>query len=96
MAGDLTISGERENILVMRKTADGKQEGYRIDLTDLQNLADSPAYYLQQDDIIYVQPNNKKKRDTTPNGNTPYTPAFWVSMGSFAITIATLILTLTK
>ena len=96
MAGDFTISGERENILVMRKTADGKQEGYRIDLTDLQNLADSPAYYLQQDDIIYVQPNNKKKRDTTPNGNTPYTPAFWVSMGSFAITIATLILTLTK
>lgn len=96
MAGDLTISGERENILVMRKTAEGKQEGYRIDLTDLQNLADSPAYYLQQDDIIYVQPNNKKKRDTTPNGNTPYTPAFWVSMGSFAITIATLILTLTK
>ena len=96
MAGDLTISGERENILVMRKTADGKQEGYRIDLTDLQNLADSPAYYLQQDDIIYVQPNNKKKRDTTPNVYTPYTPAFWVSMGSFAITIATLILTLTK
>ena len=96
MAGDLTISGERENLLVLRKTADGKQEGYRIDLTDLQNLADSPAYYLQQDDIIYVQPNNKKKRDTTPNGNTPYTPAFWVSMGSFAITIATLILTLTK
>lgn len=96
MAGDLTMNGQRDNILVMRQTADGKQEGYRIDLTDLQELANSPAYYLQQDDIIYVQPNNKAKRETTPNGNTPYTPSFWVSMGSFAITIATLILTLTK
>lgn len=80
----------------MRRYEDGKQEGYRIDLTDMATLAQSPAYFLQQDDVIYVEPNDKLKRETTPNGNTPYTPAFWVSMGSFAITIATLILTLTK
>lgn len=96
MAGDLTINAERENILVMRKNPDGKQTGYRIDVTDMQNLAQSPVYYLQQDDVIYVQPNDKKKRETTPNGNTPYTPSFWVSMGSFAVTIATLIITLAK
>lgn len=96
MAGDLTMNGERENILVMRKDGNGKQQGFRIDLTDMQSLANSPAYYLQQDDVIYVQPNDKKKRDTTPNGNTPYTPSFWISMGSFAVTIATLIITLTR
>lgn len=96
MAGDLRINAERKNILVMRKTDGGKQEGYRVDLTDMATLANSPAYYLQQDDIIYVEPNDKLKRETTPNGNTPYTPSFWVSMGSFAITIATLVITLTK
>lgn len=96
MAGDLKINAERNNILVLRKNVDGKQEGYRIDLTDMHNLAQSPVYYLQQDDVIYVEPNDKLKRETTPNGNTPYTPSFWVSMGSFAVTIATLIITLSK
>lgn len=96
MAGDLTINGMRENILVMRNLGDGKQEAYRINLLNAQELATSPVYYLQQDDVIYVEPNDKAKRETTPNGNTPYTPSFWVSMGSFGITIATLIITLTK
>lgn len=96
MAGDLTMNGLRENILVMRNVGSGKQEAYRINLLDAQQLASSPVYYLQQDDIIYVEPNDKKKRETTPNGNTPYTPSFWVSMGSFGVTIATLVITLTK
>lgn len=96
MAGDLTINAERENILVMRRKDDGRQEGYRVDFTDMKNLSQSPVYYLQQEDVIYVQPNDKKKRETTPSGNTPYTPSFWVSMGSFAATIATLIITLVR
>lgn len=96
MAGDLKINALRENILVMRQNDTGQLEGYRINLLDMQSLASSPVYYLQQDDIIYVEPNNKLKRETTPNGNTPYTPSFWISLGSSAITIITLILTLTK
>jgi len=96
MAGDLTINGERNNILVMRNLGHGKQEAYRVSLLNAQELASSPVYYLQQDDVIYVEPNDKKKRETTPNGSTPYTPAFWVSLGSFGITIATLVITLTK
>lgn len=96
MAGDLTVNGVRDNILVMRQTEEGKQESYRVDLTNASSLASSPVFYLQQDDVIYVEPNDKKKRETTPNGNTPYTPSFWVSMGSFAVTIATLIITLAK
>lgn len=96
MAGDLKINAQRENILVMRQTDAGKMEGYRVSLLDMQSLASSPVYYLQQDDIVYVEPNNKLKRETTPNGNTPYTPSFWISLGSSAITIITLILTLSK
>lgn len=95
-AGDLTINGVRDNILVMRNLGGGKQEAYRVNLLNMKDLASSPVYYLQQDDVIYVEPNDKAKRETTPNGNTPHTPSFWVSMGSFAVTIATLIITITK
>lgn len=96
MAGDLTMNGLRENVLVMRKNSEGVQEGYRVDLTNLQELARSPAYYLQQDDIIYVEPNNTAKRSTTPVGNSAYSPAFWVSLISVVTTIATLVITLTR
>ncbi len=96
MAGDLKMNGMRNNILVMRNMGGGKMEAYRVNLLNAQELASSPVYYLQQDDVIYVEPNDKAKRETTPNGNTPYTPSFWVSMGSFAITIVTLVITLTR
>lgn len=96
MAGDLTMNGMRENILVMRNLGDGRQEAYRVNLLNAQELASSPAFYLQQEDLIYVEPNDKAKRETTPNGNTPYTPSFWISMASFGITITTLIITLSK
>ncbi|MCM1163212.1 MAG: polysaccharide biosynthesis/export family protein [Muribaculaceae bacterium] len=96
MAGDLTMNGMRENILVMRNLGGGQQEAYRVNLLNAQELASSPVYYLQQDDLIYVEPNDKAKRETTPNGNTPYTPGFWISLTSFGFTIATLVTTLTK
>lgn len=96
MAGDLTVNGQRENILVMRTNSEGVQEAHRVNLLDAQGLVSSPVYYLQQDDVIYVEPNDKKKRETTPSGNTPYTPSFWVSIGSFAVTVATLIVTIAK
>lgn len=96
MAGDLKMNGLRENILVMRNIGNGKQEAYRVNLLNAQELASSPVFYLQQDDVIYVEPNDKAKRESTPNGNTPYTPSFWISMGSFAVTIATLVITLTR
>lgn len=86
----------RENVTVIRETEKGKQQAYRIDLTDMSSITSSPVYYLQQNDVIYVEPNDKKKRETTPNGNTPYTPSFWVSMGSFGVTIATLIVTISN
>lgn len=96
MAGDLSRDGMRRNVIVFRQQPDGSQKAYRIDLTDMASLTASPVYHMQQSDVIYVEPNDKKKRETTPNGNTPYTPSFWVSIGSFAVTIATLITTLAR
>ena len=85
-----------EAIAVMREGPDGQQTVYKVDLTDMNQLSQSPVYYMQQNDVIYVEPNDKAKRNTTPNGNSPYTPAFWFSIASFALTIGTLVISLTK
>lgn len=89
-AGDLTIHGKRKDVLVMRNE-DGRETAYRIDLTDGRALLQSPAYYLQQDDVIYVAPNDVRKRQTTANGSTPLTPGFWISIASLLTTVAVLI-----
>ena len=94
-AGDLKNTGERTNILVIRKE-NGQEKAYRLDLTDTSKLMTSPAYYLQQDDTIYVEPNAKSKRETTSAGNAAYSPSFWISVGSVGLTLATLVVTLTK
>lgn len=96
MAGDLQTTGQRENVIVMRDDGKGGQTAYRIDLTDMKNVASSPVYYLQQNDVIYVEPNDKKKRETASVGNAPFQPSFWVSVGSVAVSIATLIITISK
>lgn len=90
MAGDLTINGQRENVLVTR-IVDGKTHTYRVDLTNGASLYTSPAYYLQQDDVIYVEPDDMKKRSTTVNGNNILSASFWVSIASLMTSIAVLI-----
>lgn len=96
MAGDVAPDGMRQNVTVMREGPNGQQTVYKVDLTDMKQLAQSPVYYMQQNDVIYVEPNDKAKRNTTPNGNSPFTPAFWFSIASFAMTIGTLVISLTK
>jgi polysaccharide biosynthesis/export protein len=61
MAGDLTIYGQRDNVLLVRENANGQRESVRIDLRD-KRLIDSRYYYLQQNDILYVQPSDTKSR----------------------------------
>lgn len=96
MAGDLKNTGQRENVMVIREGEGGKKATYFINLTDSKSVTNSPAYYLQQEDIVYVEPNDKAKRETTSAGNSPFTPAFWLSVTSSLIGIATFIITLTK
>ena len=90
-AGDLNITGMRENVLVVREE-NGQDKAYRIDLTDTRSLFESPAYYVQQNDIIYVEPNKVKKRQATESGNQVLTPSFWVTVASLLTTITALII----
>ena len=85
-AGDLTIDGKRENVTVIR-TENGVQTPYTVNLCDAQSIYSSPVYYIQQNDIIYVEPTQKKANESTPTSNMFNTPGFWMGLASFAITI---------
>ncbi|WP_223034498.1 polysaccharide biosynthesis/export family protein [Hanstruepera marina] len=67
MAGDLTIHGKRENVFLIREN-DGKKQFTQFDLTSV-NVVNSPNYYLQQNDVLYVQPNKAKVRSASYNQN---------------------------
>ena len=84
-AGDLTINGRRDNVLVMREE-NGKQLAYRIDLTNLQSIYNSPVYYLKQGDMIYVEPNENQARESTGTGNALTQPTLWISLASLLTT----------
>lgn len=88
MAGDLTINGRRDNIKVIRKDGD-QMRVYEINLTDLKKTAESPAFYLQQDDVVYVEPNDMRKRESTVNGDNVLSTSFWISVASLITTAVT-------
>lgn len=90
LAGDLTIQGKRENVLVIREE-NGEMKSYRLDLTNGSEMLKSPGYFLKQDDIVYVEPNGVRKRQTTVNGNTALSASFWVSVASLLTSVAVLI-----
>lgn len=90
LAGDLSMTGVRTNVRVIRMEG-GKEHAYEIDLTDPQSVYQSPVYYLQPNDIIYVDHNNMAKRNTTPMGSQAFTPSFWMSMASFVMSTVVLI-----
>ncbi len=90
-AGDLTINGERKNVMVHR-SVDGEDQTYTINLCDRQEVLTSPAFYLQQNDVVYVSPNNKRKREFRSTGNIFNQPAIYISLASLLTTIAVLLL----
>lgn len=90
MAGDLRITGNRKNILIVREE-NGKDIAYRVDLTDTKSLMESPAYYLRQNDVVYIEPNNTRKRQATETANVFYNPTVWVSVASVLASIAVII-----
>lgn len=89
-AGDLTINGVRNNVLVMREE-NGVKTAYRVDLTNADQLYSSPAFYLKQNDIVYVEPNAKRARESTGTGNAFQNPSLWISLASLLTTITVLI-----
>ena len=90
MAGDLTIYGQRQKVLVLRQE-DGIQRVYGVNLTSGEHIYTSPAYYLQQNDVVYVEPNNVRSRQSTVNGNNVRSTSFWISLASLLTSIGILI-----
>lgn len=95
LAGDLDINGMRNNIRVMRNE-NGETKVYIVDLTNSKDLYNSPAYYLHQDDVVYVEPTDKRKRDSTVNGNQALSVSFWLSVTSVLTSVAVLVTNLIR
>ncbi|MCR4922093.1 MAG: polysaccharide biosynthesis/export family protein [Bacteroidaceae bacterium] len=86
MAGDLTNSAHRDHVLVAREE-NGRRVVYELDLRDEAQVFQSPAYYMQQNDVVYVQPNKSQR----VRGSIGYT---WLSIGSTLVSIAVSIVSL--
>ncbi|WP_228384162.1 polysaccharide biosynthesis/export family protein [Sphingobacteruim zhuxiongii] len=85
LAGDLTIYGKRNNILVIREL-EGLKKEYRIDLTKRESL-NSPVYYLSQNDVIYIEPNGARVQTSKYTQNT----SVFVSVVGLIITVISVI-----
>ncbi|MBR5935225.1 MAG: polysaccharide biosynthesis/export family protein [Bacteroidaceae bacterium] len=95
LAGDLTINGQREDVALVRH--EGKQDIlYRLNLLDIEQIYASPAFYVQQGDVIYVTPNEKRQRESTINGNNVRSTSFWISISSLATSITTLLISVMR
>lgn len=91
LAGDLTINGQRDNITLIRHDGQ-KDHTYTLNMLDAHQLYSSPAFYVQQGDMIYVTPNDKRIRESTVNGNNVRSTSFWISLASLATSVAVLVL----
>lgn len=78
MCGDITIYGERDNVIVVRE-CEGKLIPISVDLTN-KTVFDSEAYYLQTNDIVYIEPNRVHKRVASEVSNVPQRFAFYVGL----------------
>lgn len=85
LAGGLRISGRRDNVLVVREE-NGEKKQYRINLTS-RNMLTSPIYYLQQNDVVYVEPNKAKMQDAAYTRST----GLFISLASVLISLLTII-----
>lgn len=90
MAGDMTVYGVRSEVIVTREN-NGERTIEVLDLTS-KDIFDSPAFYLQQNDVVYVKPNKYKAQ----SGEISQNRSFYLSLVSTAVSVATLIVTLTK
>lgn len=89
-AGDLTIYGKRNSILIIREI-DGVKSYNRVDITKA-GFINSPFYYLAQNDVVYVEPNKSRINAAAVGPNT----GVIISVSSLLITLITLIITSSK
>lgn len=85
LAGDLTIFGQRKNVLLIRNV-DGVTTKHYIDLTDAEFM-NSPEYYVKQNDVIYVSPNQARKSSSSYGPQT----TVWISIASVILGVLALV-----
>lgn len=90
-AGDLTIYGVRDKVKLIREDASGQKEIHTLNLNDA-NIISSPYYYLQQNDIVYVEPNKVKARNSGIGQST----SLWLTSTSILISLASLMYSILK
>ena len=91
LSGDMTVYGEREKVLLIRENSDGQKEWHRLNFCDA-NIMNSPYYYLQQNDIVYVEPNKLKKAQSSVGRSTN----IWLSIVTSFISAGALIYSIVK
>jgi polysaccharide export outer membrane protein len=91
LARDLTIYGQRDNVKVVRENSDGKREIAVLNLNDA-SILNSPFYYLQQNDVVYVTPNESKAKNSDIGSST----SLWFSGTSILISLASLLFNILK
>ena len=89
-AGDIDIYGKRDSVMIIRNENDQKKV-YILNLNSAKDVYSSDAYYIHQNDLIYVKSNDVKIRQRTVNGNNTRNLSFWASVVSVITTIAVLI-----
>ncbi len=86
-AGDLSVYGKRDSVMVIRQ--EGRQKRvFALSLAKAQDVFDSEAYYIHQDDVIYVKANDTKARQSLVPGNEGRSLSFWLSLASVLTSIA--------
>ena len=86
MAGDMTIYGQRDNVKILREQPDGTYEVHELDMRDA-NILNSPYYYLQQRDVVYVEPNEAMAQ----NAKIGTTTRLWVRGAAITISLGSLL-----
>jgi polysaccharide export outer membrane protein len=90
-AGDLSIYGVRDRVKLIREDASGRKEIHTLNLNDA-DIISSPYYYLQQNDIVYVEPNKVKARNSSIGQST----SLWLTSTSILVSLASLLYTILK
>lgn len=90
-AGDLTIYGKRDNVLLIREDANGRKSQHRLNLNDA-NVINSPYFYLQQNDLLYVEPNGVKAGNSSIGTST----TLWFSLLGILTSVASLVVNIIR
>lgn len=92
LAGDITYDGNKTNVKLVRYSESaGKDEVISLDLSEA-SIVNSPYYYLQQNDILYVEPDQNKQKEVNRNSNADQ----WLKYGGVGLGLITLIISLTR